>query len=119
LASAGVCGRTTLRPGDVARATLPTLGVLRPELECGATRPRNTREIDCPPDMYSIFAAELTIWSSASSAKVPGHELDTGRSRHGGAERDPRESQLGDGRINDAAWDRTPPAVRGSTLYAP
>ena len=32
-----------------------------------------------PPDMYSIFAAELTIWSSASTAKFHVMNSMTGR----------------------------------------
>jgi len=80
LASADVAGATTLRPGMWASHASQAWECWDDSCRAAPFGPRNTIGIGiCPPDMYSIFAAEFTIWSSASSAKFQVMNSITGR----------------------------------------
>src|SRR5882762_10515691 len=98
------CGRNDLEAGNVGEPALPRLGVLRPELECGATRaPEHDGDPNLPTRHVQHLCRGIDDLVQREQREIPGHELDDRpEAAHGGADADPRESQLGDGRIDDA-----------------
>ena len=80
LASAGVAGATTFRPGMCATQDSQAWECCAASWSAAPFGPRNTIGIGIwPPDSYRIFAAELTIWSSARTAKFHVMNSTTGR----------------------------------------
>src|SRR6266567_4234011 len=79
-ASAGVAGATTLSPGMCDNHASHAWECCAASCNAAPFGPRNTMGIGiCPPDSYRIFAAELTIWSSARTAKFHVMNSITGR----------------------------------------
>lgn len=71
----------TLSPGTLAYQAEKHCECCAPTPAAAPLGPRNTmgHEI-CPADMYSVFAAELTIWSMACMAKLKVMNSHTGLS---------------------------------------
>src|SRR2546427_1378573 len=105
--SLGVGGRgggDDLESGDVRKPALPCLRVLRGQLQ---RRPVRPAEDDGDPNLPTRHVQHLgrgiDDLIERQQGKVPGHKLDhRSESTHSGAHANPRESELGDGRIDHA-----------------
>src|SRR6266550_4802488 len=97
-------GRNDLEAGNMGDPALPRLGVLRPELECGATRaPEHDGDPNLPTRHVQHLCRGIDDLVQREQREVPGHELDDRpEAAHGGADADPRESELRDGSIDHA-----------------
>jgi hypothetical protein len=76
-----VPGVTTFTPGMWASHDSNDCECCADSCSAAPLGPRNTMgQLNCPPDMYSIFAAEFSTWSSARTAKFHVMNSITGRS---------------------------------------
>src|SRR5690606_35200818 len=71
LASYGLEGTTTFKPGVLANQLSKACECVAPNCPAEAVGPRNTiGHLNCPPDICRILAALFIIWSIPTSEKL-------------------------------------------------